>query len=116
MKNDYLEDLKDELEESPILKAEMYQILQKYEELYEEYMDDGMAPSEIEAKLGTPKEIVSDIMISRKKKQSFITPRVYFAFLLSVLIYFIIGYTTDIWHPTWLLVFFAPIVYILERL
>lgn len=115
MKKDYIEDLKDELEETPILKTEMYQILRKYEELYDDYMDEGMAPSEVERKLGTPIEIVSEIMSSRSRKSTGIDPAVYFTFLLSVIVYLMIGYFTKLWHPTWLVFLLSPIVYLYKR-
>lgn len=115
MKKDYIEDLKDELEESPILKAEMYQILKKYEALYDDYMDDGMAPSEVEKKLGTPGEIVSDIMTSRKNVSYGINPAVYFTFLFSAILYLMIGYFTSVWHPTWLIFLLSPIVYFYKK-
>jgi len=115
LKKDYIEDLKDELEESPLLRSEMYQILRKYEELYDDYMDDGMAPSEVEKKLGTPSEIVSDIMSSRKKVTQWLNPVVYFTFLLSAIIYLMIGYFTGLWHPTWLVFLLSPIVYFYKR-
>ena len=110
MKKDYIEDLKDELEESPLLKEEMYSIVKEYDRLYDEYMNDGLAPSEVERKLGLPSDIVSDIVRSRKQKVSWFNPSIYFSFLFSAILYLLIGYFTDVWHPTWLVFMLAPLV------
>jgi hypothetical protein len=115
VKKDYLEDLKDELEESPVLKSEIHQILRQYDALYDDYMDEGFTPSKVEEKLGTPQEIVSEILAARKVEKSGIDPTVYFSFFLSIIIYLIVGYFTELWHPTWLILLLSPAVYIFKK-
>ena len=115
MKKDYLEDLRDELEETPALKSEIFQILREYDALYDEYMNEGYAPSKVEEKLGTPQEVISEILSARKTKYRGIDPTIYFVFFLSVIMYLGTGYFTKVWHPTWLILLMSPMVYTFKK-
>jgi len=115
VKKDYIEDLKDALEESPLLKDEMYTVLKEYDLLYDEYMDEGLAPSEVEKRLGEPSDIVGDILRARKTKTPWLDPTVYFTFLFSGILYLMIGYFFNLWHPSWLVFFLAPLVVVFKR-
>ncbi len=100
-------------------------IIKDYEELFADYLKSGLSEVEVISKLGDPKDIVRALIEENKKvmptlKKSKVTlPRhggeklIAVAPLFAVLIFFLLGFIFDAWHPGWLVFFIIPVSAIL---
>ncbi len=100
-------------------------IIKDYEELFDDYIAQGLSEVEAISKLGDPKDIVRALIEENKKimpsrtKDNVTLPRrggtkfIAAAPLLAVIIYMLLGFLLDAWHPGWLIFFIIPVSAIL---
>lgn len=120
MKEKYLDEL-NELLKIPFNNDEANSIRKDYEELFSDYLSSGLTEEEVISKLGSPKEIVRSLIEEEKKifprirKTSVILPKRGFRKIvavmpiLSLLIFLVLGYTMQAWHPGWLIFLLVPL-------
>ena len=102
-------------------------ITNDYQELYEDYLSSGLTEEEVIKKLGEPKEIVKSLIEEQKRifplmcKRNVTLPKrrgrkiIAIMPFLSVIIFLILGYTFEVWHPGWLVFFLIPVSAILFK-
>lgn len=95
-------------------------ITNDYIELFEDYLADGMSEEEVIEKLGAPKDIVKSIIDENKSmfpilaKKRVVLPKrfgrklIAAAPLLSLIIFLVLGFTLNAWHPGWLIFLMIP--------
>ncbi|MDY0277196.1 MAG: DUF1700 domain-containing protein [Acholeplasma sp.] len=110
--NKFLNELESLLRDNDVSEKDINEVVSDYEEFYEEYQSKGMNEVEISRRLGTPNDIYLNVLETLKKKE---IERGYQKKLVSVspfiatIIFFVVGYITDVWHPTWLVFLIIPL-------
>jgi uncharacterized membrane protein len=110
-KNNYLKDLRDALEHHEVLEMDIKDVLSDYENMYEDALERGLSDKEIYELLGDPNQVYHELRDTlhmkqmKRYKHKFIALSPFFA----VLIFMIVGMSTDIWHPTWLIFLIVPV-------
>jgi uncharacterized membrane protein len=113
MKNKYLEDLKDLLDDYQMDESEKTDILNDYSEMHDSWSDKGLTDDEVKKKLGHPRSIIKDLTEGNKKvvrpipgseKAIALSP------FVTLIIFFILGFGFDLWHPGWLVFILIPVV------
>lgn len=101
--------------------AEANAITDDYKELYEDYLANGFTDEEVIKKLGDPKDIVKSLLEDQNRifprvvKRSVTLPKsnqrklIQAMPILSVMIFLILGYTLEAWHPGWLVFLSIPV-------
>lgn len=96
-------------------------IIKDYEELFDDYLAEGLSEEQVINKLGTPKDIVKAIaeenrkVIPTLKKANVVLPRrggekiIAASPLLATIIFLVLGFTVDAWHPGWLVFLLIPL-------
>ena len=115
MKAKYLELLKEQLKEFQASKDDINDILSDYSQLYDDVLEAKGSDELVWQTLGDPKkqafELIDSLKIKKEKgiKQKIIalTP------FLSLIIFFLLGTSYDLWHPGWLVFLMIPVTAIL---
>lgn len=109
--NNYLNDLKDYLEDKDISKNQIKEIISDYKEFYEDYSNSGLTHEEIILKLGTPKEVYRSLKgtLTVIKTPSFGSKLIAVSPFLSVITYILLGYYLEAWHPGWVVFLSIPL-------
>ncbi|MFU8792659.1 MAG: DUF1700 domain-containing protein [Acholeplasmataceae bacterium] len=111
MKDKYLALLKQELTEKNIGKHDIADIIKDYSQLYDDAVDSGKSPEDIEALLGDPKKVAKEVTYEYQwtnphKNRGKIIALMPF---VSVIIFMLIGLLYQVWHPTWLIFLIIPV-------
>ncbi len=122
MKANYLKKIEDELNKYNFNDLEKVDIIKDYNELYDDYVVEGLVEDEIVNKLGEPMDVISSLAVdlgksrvkSKSEKHSHKTGK-YIALtpFISTVIFLIIGFGYNIWHPTWMVFLLIPMTAIL---
>jgi len=112
-KKEYLDLLEEVLSQNDVDEQEINVILEDYEELYDGYLERGMTDGEIKEKLGSPFDVVASLKGSMRYKKTYpdkthekwiaISP------FIALIVFFVLGFMYDLWHPTWLVFFIVPL-------
>ena len=111
MKNDYLNELKEILENHGVTQSDIQDIMSDYNQMYDDGLDKQMSDDEIRELLGEPSHIYNDLkdtlsfIREKSKKHKFVALSPF----IALIIFMSIGLTTQIWHPTWLIFMLIPI-------
>ncbi len=127
MKEKYLEELKKLLTEYDIKQDEIDDILADYGEMIEDALGKNMSDEQIIKMIGSPKQVVNDLSEEFEKDEEFIyihrgghgkhankdNKIVALMPFISVIIFFILGFGFELWHPGWLVFLSIPMVAIM---
>ncbi len=119
MKANYLKELKDLLDNYKMEDSEKNEIIADYEEMYDGYIDKGLLDDEVIKKLGSPRSIIRDLTEGFKKVEKplpggekiiALTP------FIATIIFFILGFGFNLWHPGWLVFTIIPVTAIIVEM
>ena len=110
MKAKYLEKLRDQLQEFQASKTDIDDILSDYGQLYDDALSKGKTDDEIYQLLGNPRQVAYELIDSIKIKQYKYKRNKIVALMpfISVIIFMILGFGWDLWHPGWLVFLLIP--------
>lgn len=114
-KSNYLKDLREVLQSHEVLEIDIKDVLSDYESMYDDALERGLSDDDVYNLLGDPNQVYHELIDTlhmkqvRRYKHKFIALSPFFA----VLVFMIIGMSTDIWHPTWLIFLIIPITAII---
>ena len=111
----YLERLKDVLINHQIKNEDINDVISDYDQMYEDALERGLSDEEVYNLLGDPKQVYRELRdtlsIKTVKKNSdkivALTP------FISIIIFMLIGFTTESWHPGWLVFLLIPVTAII---
>jgi len=117
MKDKYLEELKELLEECGANNEETDDIVNDYAQLYDDAKANGKTDEEIYQILGKPDDVVDDLMDSLKFKRHKANGNKIVALMpfISVITYMVLGFAYGLWHPGWMVFLSIPIVAIIAN-
>jgi len=119
MKDSYLKELKDLLDNYKMEPSEKDEIIADYSDMYNGYEDKGMLGEEIIKKLGSPKSIIRDLTEGFKKVEKPIRggeKTIALSPFIAVITFFILGFGFDLWHPGWIVFTIIPITAIIVEM
>ncbi|QMS84546.1 DUF1700 domain-containing protein [Candidatus Xianfuyuplasma coldseepsis] len=124
MKDQYLNRLKTLLSEYVMDEQEMADILQDYDEMYDNYKDYGMQDNEIEDKLGSPEKIIGDltdgyikkVQIKEQKQESKRTKIIAISPFVALVLFFVGGFGFGWWAYSWTAFLLIPMVAIISEM
>lgn len=121
MKQQYMDELKQLLNQYDMDQSEKDEIINDYQEMYDNYADFGMQEEEIRDKLGKPSDIIFDLTegymrksdIKAKQSNSRNDKIVAIMPFIAVIIFFVTGFVFDGWVYSWLAFLLIPVVAII---
>jgi len=119
MKNDYLQRLRELLNRYQMEESEKQDIINDYDDMYENWKDYGMSDEEVEEKLGRPKSIIGSLTEGYKKatqKQTSSTKLIAVMPFISLIIFFVLGFGFDGWFYSWMAFILIPVTAIVVEM
>ncbi len=125
MKDKYLEDLRERLEDCDATASEINDILEDYSEMLDDAIGKNMSEEEIYSLIGTPKQVVKELKDQLNKDDDdydYENDKAYnhnknkivaLMPFISVIIFFILGFVGGLWHPGWLVFLLIPMTAII---
>lgn len=110
MKAKYLEKLRDQLQDFQASKADIDEILNDYGQLYDDALAKGKSDEDIYQMLGEPRQVAYELIDTIKIKQHKNKRNKIIALMpfISVIIFMILGFGWDLWHPGWMVFLLIP--------
>jgi len=112
MKNDYLEELRELLNNYQMEEIEKQDIITDYEDIYDGWTDKGLNDEEVEKKLGNPRSIIKDLTEGYRKVEKPIPGGekiIALSPFFATITFLILGIGFDLWHPGWLIFTVIPV-------
>lgn len=111
MKDKYLNSLRTQLEEFQASKSEINEIVSDYDQLYNDAKSTGKTDEEIWSILGDPKNAAYELMdtLKLKKEKSVRNKIIALTPFISLIVFFVMGFYYDLWHPGWMVFLMIPI-------
>ncbi|MDY0294998.1 MAG: DUF1700 domain-containing protein [Acholeplasmataceae bacterium] len=115
MKAKYLNELKEVLIEYRASNKDLNDILSDYDQLYEDALASGKTDDEVWQMLGTPREAANELIdtLQRRKEKNIKTKIIAVMPFISLIVFFVLGFYQDLWHPGWLVFLAIPMSAIL---
>lgn len=115
MKNDYLGKLKEQLEEFQASQADIDDIINDYDQLYDDALAKGKTDEEIYTFLGNPKQVAYDLIDTIKIKQHKYKRNKIIALMpfISTITFIFLGFGWNLWHPGWMVFLLIPVIAII---
>ena len=115
MKRDFLNQLRQSLTEQKASQKDIDDILSDYDQLYDDALGSGKSDADVLQILGSPEEIVSDLLdtLQIKKEKNIKTKIIAIMPFISLIIFFILGFYQNLWSIAWLVFLAIPISAIL---
>lgn len=114
-KKQYLDNLNDVLVAHQVKTEEIKDILSDYEQMYDDALERGLTDEDVSNLLGKPKQVYEELRdtLSQKSSKRHQDKIIALTPFIAVITFMLIGLTTDIWHPTWMVFLLIPITAIL---
>ena len=119
MKTNYLEELRNLLENYRMEESEKEEIVSDYNEMYEGYEGKGMLDEEIVKKLGTPISNIRYLTEGFKKVEKPLPGGekvIALSPFMATIIFFVLGFGFDLWHPGWIVFTLIPVTAIVVEM
>lgn len=117
MKTEYLKTLRELLDRYQMEEEEKQDIVNDYNDMYENYLDYGMSDEDVEKKLGKPKSIIGSLVEGFKripKKQTKSSKLIAIMPFVSLILFFVGGFVFDAWAYAWMAFLLIPVVAIIS--
>jgi len=112
-KQDFLEELREALNDYAYEAAVITDVLEDHQNLIEEAVERGFSESDYISTLSTPKQIAKSLKNVEKRRESKDHKLVALSPFLAVIAFFLIGFGLGAWHPGWLVFLIIPIAGVL---
>lgn len=113
MKFEYLQKLRELLDRYEMEETEKEDILNDYEDMYENWLDYGMDDEEVQQKLGKPRSIIGSLTEGYRKlpkPQSKSSKVIAIMPFIATILFFIGGFFYDGWAWSWMAYLLIPVV------
>lgn len=107
----FIKNLKDVLLEHETRADEINEVLLDYQQMYDDALERGLSDEEVYELLGNPSQIYAELRDTLTYKQTrrnrekiiALTP------FIAVITFLLIGFLSNVWHPTWLIFLLIPV-------
>lgn len=113
MKKQYLDDIRELLEEKNFEKKDIEDIIADYAQLYDDMVAGGHSDEETMNKLGTPRSIVEEL--SSERRQTLVKQPMKGRKLIALspfvatILFFVLGFAYNLWHLSWMAFLLIPV-------
>jgi len=119
MKQEYLAQLKARLNDYVMTESEIEDIINDYDQMYEDGLSKGLSDKEVIAYLGTiPKvvrELTENVALKEERRSKNNNKWVAVMPFVSLILFFALGFGWNLWHPGWMVFLLIPVVAILAN-
>ncbi len=118
MKSDYLNAIKQLLNNYRINSVEKDDIVNDYDRMYDDGLAKGMSDEDVVAFLGTPEKVVIDLSENYREVKKPKNGEKLIAIMpfVSLIVFFVLGYYFSLWHPGWMVFLSIPVVAIIVEM
>lgn len=124
MKTDYLKQLRSLLDNYVIEDVEKDEIINDYNDMYDNWIEYGMNEKDVEIKLGSPQSIISELTEGCKKVSKHIRDQkarksgkiIAITPFIALIAFFILGFGFDGWAYSWAVFLIIPITAIISEM
>jgi uncharacterized membrane protein len=114
-KNNYLKKLREILKENFVDENEVKQIINDYDDLYTQGLEQGLTDQEVILKLGEPNSVFNSLKHDLTFVKTYQNKLVGIMVFVSTILFFIIGRAFKLWDYSWLSFLLIPITAILTN-
>lgn len=109
-KESYINELKDVLQSYEINQRDIDDVILDYSQMYDDALDRGLTDDEVYQLLGDPDHIISELRdtLTVKREKQYRNKIVALTPFIAVILYMVIGLSTNTYHPTWLVFLIIP--------
>ena len=111
-KEKFLEELRIELEDEDLSLQMIEDTINEYAAMIEDALDGGETVASFVKRMGTPRKVAAALASQYPKKEKRIVAIMPF---LTTIIFFLLGYLFNAWHPGWLVFLLIPMTSIISR-
>lgn len=114
-KKEYINELKEVLQDHQVNENDINDVLLDYSQMYDDALDRGLVDSDVYKLLGRPEVIIRELRdtLTLKKQKEYNNKLVALSPFVAVITFMVIGLTTNVYHPTWLIFFIIPMTAII---
>ncbi|XMB85993.1 DUF1700 domain-containing protein [Mycoplasmatota bacterium WC44] len=109
-KGKFLEKLEEYLYDYDVNRKVVNDILSDHESIIDEAVENGRNEEEFIARLGNPKAIASNLKSEIKSEFNYEYRAVAISPFIATVIFMLLGFIWDLWHPGWLVFLMIPIL------
>jgi hypothetical protein len=109
-KESYINDLKSVLQSYEINQNDIADVILDYSQMYDDALDRGLTDDEVYQLLGDPDQVISELKdtLTVKKQKEYRNKFIALTPFIAVILFMVIGLTTNTYHPTWLVFLIIP--------
>ena len=109
-KKNYLEELNQKLVDYEANESDINDVLVDYEQMYDDALDRGLTNEEVYQLLGNPDHVINELRdtLTFKRQKQYKNKFIALTPFISVIIFMVVGLTTSVYHPTWLVFLIIP--------
>ena len=119
MKTNYLDELRELLNNYKMEQTEKDEIINDYDEMYEGYLGKGLNDEKVVNKLGSPRSIIRDLTEGYKKVEKPVPGGekiIALSPFIALIAFFILGFGFNLWHPGWIVFAIIPVIAIVVEM
>lgn len=109
-KKTYINELNSILVEYQVSQDDIRDVLEDYDQMYDDALDRGLTDDEVYQLLGNPVIIINELRdtLTLKRQKQYKNKFIALTPFIAVITFMIIGLTTGTYHPTWLIFLIIP--------
>lgn len=109
-KETYISELNELLVEYQVSQEDITDVLVDYEQMYDDALDRGLTDNEVYQLLGNPEIVINELRdtLTLKRQKQYKTKFIALTPFIAVITFMVVGLTTGIYHPTWLIFLIIP--------
>jgi uncharacterized membrane protein len=106
----YIDELKEVLQSYQVNQSDIDDVILDYSQMYDDALDRGLTNDEVYQLLGDPDHVISELRdtLTVKRQKQYKNKFVALSPFIAVIIFMVIGLTTNDYHPTWLVFLIIP--------
>lgn len=109
MKNKFLNELKEILNDKFVKKEDIKQVLEDYEELFNEANNEGISDKDFIEKIGTPKDIYNSLKNDLNYEITYSNKIIGVSVFIAIIAFMLTGFLLNIWAYNWMIFLLIPI-------
>ncbi|MCD4826643.1 MAG: DUF1700 domain-containing protein [Acholeplasmataceae bacterium] len=109
-KKTYMSELNEILVKYQVNENDIEDVLVDYEQMYDDALDRGLTDDEVYQLLGNPEHVINELRdtLTLKRQKQYKNKLIALTPFIAVITFMIIGLTTEVYHPTWLIFLIIP--------
>ncbi|BCR35475.1 HAAS signaling domain-containing protein [Mariniplasma anaerobium] len=109
-KESYINELKEILQNYEVNQSDIDDVILDYSQMYDDALDRGLTDDEVYQLLGNPDHVISELRdtLTIKRKKQYRNKFIALTPFIAVILFMVIGLSSNVYHPTWLVFLIIP--------